>query len=461
MYSNPIFTIFGQGVYLYGICMAVGIICCFIFLYCCLVRLHSDEESINKLLLLGVVATGFGVFMAAVFQGIYDAIAGKGFSLSGLTFYGGLIGGVCGFLIVYLIYVYVVAPRAKRRVLQNHMNTSLNDGLPFVPIGICIAHAFGRLGCTFAGCCYGKPTDAWYGIYIREIGEKVIPTATIEMIFLILLTVVMCVLYFRFNFKNNLAVYCIAYGVFRYFIDFARGDDRGQLIAGMATPSQFWSLLMIALGIGLIFFTKFFLVKFMKHPELQPQKTAEETATENGAGAAVSSDKTIASADAASSDGETAKKEPLLTAGTWTCVGFMVLAVILAVVGVSVNFVGGSASDYKLGSILLNVGYSNATAAYALAYASMGLMLVLALGYAAVIVLSKRYGVDNRAVRYTMLGVSMAIIALSIIMIIFANNLYEGSHVNFLNAGTGAKLLLLGCIVGGAAGMSAALKKKI
>ena len=43
------------------------------------------------------------------------------------------------------------------------------------------------------------------------------------------------------------------YGIM--ILEYLRGDNRGELI-GLITPSQFWSLLMILLGIILIFVTK-------------------------------------------------------------------------------------------------------------------------------------------------------------------------------------------------------------
>ena len=49
-----------------------------------------------------------------------------------------------------------------------------------------------------------------------------------------------------------MSLYLIAYGVFRFAIEFLRGDERGELV-GFVTPSQFWALLMILLGVGLIF----------------------------------------------------------------------------------------------------------------------------------------------------------------------------------------------------------------
>ena len=43
------------------------------------------------------------------------------------------------------------------------------------------------------------------------------------------------------------------YGIM--ILEYLRGDNRGELI-GFITPSQFWSLLMILLGIILIFVIK-------------------------------------------------------------------------------------------------------------------------------------------------------------------------------------------------------------
>ncbi len=275
--------------YPYGICMALGIIGCFGFLMFTMTKRNFNEEAIDKMLFLGITATAFGIFMAMVFQALYDYIAHRsaGFNLgSAMTFQGGLIGGVVGFLSVWNVYIFAIAPRAKSKLLKNNMNASLCDALPFVPPSITIAHAFGRLGCTFAGCCHGAKTDAWYGIwmYTNEFGHaKVVPTQLFECLFLVALTAIMVVLFFKFNFKYNFGVYAIAYGVWRCVIEVFRDDYRGSFI-GSLSPSQFWSIIMIILGVGFFFLQYFVLSKFMKHPELQPSvrepKAKEEAAKE-------------------------------------------------------------------------------------------------------------------------------------------------------------------------------------
>lgn len=272
MINGPLFSIGSLSVWPYGLCMGIGIVCCFVFLYLTMVKRNYNEEAIDKTLIIGVCATAFGVFMAAVVQGLYNVIAGNGFDLKSMTFYGGLIGGVSSFLIVWNLYVYVIAPRAKSKLLKNNMNAALSDSIPFIPIGITIAHAFGRLGCTLFGCCHGGETDAWYGIFMysgNTFATKVVPTQLWECIFLVALSLVMALLYFKFRFKYNFPVYMISYGIWRFIIEYVRTDYRGEFIPGL-TPSQFWSIIMVVGGIGFIFLQKYVLIKLMKHPELQP-----------------------------------------------------------------------------------------------------------------------------------------------------------------------------------------------
>lgn len=292
MHPQPLFKIFNMPVYAYGICMAVGIIACFAFLMFTMWKMKFNEESTDKILLIGVFGTGFGIFSAMLFQATYNYIANPsaGFNLGeAMTFIGGLIGGVVSFLLVYWLYIYIIAPRTKIKFLQNNMNATLTDALPFIPIAISIAHAFGRLGCFFAGCCYGLPTDSWIGIYCAQsynpitgyvdMGVKVLPTQLMECIFLVILGAVMAFLYFKFKFHYNFSVYLISYGIWRFIIEFFRNDDRGALILGLQ-PSQFWSIIMVLLGIGYIFLQMFVLSKHMKHPELQAKKQTETTVEE-------------------------------------------------------------------------------------------------------------------------------------------------------------------------------------
>ncbi len=284
MHPEPIFEIFGQGVYLYGICMAVGIIACFGFLVFTMRYKKFNDASSDAIIFIGVFGTGFGIFSAMLFQATYNYIAdpSKGFDLGGaMTFIGGLIGGVVSFVAVWNLYVFVIRRYTKIKWLKAEMNAGLTDALPFIPIGITIAHAFGRFGCFWAGCCYGLKTDAWYGLPCAGYASgNYIPAQLLEMFFLLALGAVMAVLYFRFKFNYNFALYAIAYGVWRFIIEFVRGDvtERGKLFGDTLFPSQIWSIVMVILGIGYIFIQMYFFSKLMKHPELAEENAQTEKA---------------------------------------------------------------------------------------------------------------------------------------------------------------------------------------
>ena len=78
----------------------------------------------------------------------------------------------------------------------------------------------------------------------------------------------MSFLYLKRGFTHNMSVYLIGYGIWRFFLEFLRGDHRGELVQGIS-PSQFWSILMVVLGVALIF--------VMKYLYRAPQKDTEET----------------------------------------------------------------------------------------------------------------------------------------------------------------------------------------
>jgi phosphatidylglycerol:prolipoprotein diacylglycerol transferase len=171
-----------------------------------------------------------------------------------MTFLGGLIGGVVVFLIVYAF-------------MRKRYTTRLFEVLSIVPCVITIAHGFGRIGCFFAGCCYGKPTDSFLGVTFPGHLHAVHPTQLYEAAFLFILFGIFMFLLLKYDFKYNFNVYLIAYGTFRFLLEFVRGDHRGQLL-GFISPSQTWSLCMVLIGIGLIFLMK----KWYKDKELKESK---------------------------------------------------------------------------------------------------------------------------------------------------------------------------------------------
>ena len=246
MLPDPIFL----NVHMYGVMIAVGILVGFGCLSYYAKKIGIDERFTDFVFFNGIAAIAVGFGAAALFQATYNYIENPaaGFNLGGgITFLGGLIGGVVSFLAVY----FIMRRRLTGRVL---------DILSLAPCIITVAHAFGRIGCFFAGCCYGKPTDSFLGVKFPHLHTPVHPTQLYEAAILFILFGVMSYLLLKKKFRYNMTVYLIAYGVFRFFNEMLRNDSRGELVSGL-TPSQFWSLLMVVIGVAIIFPLRYFYAK--------------------------------------------------------------------------------------------------------------------------------------------------------------------------------------------------------
>ena len=258
MHSDDLFSIFGVGVDLYTICFLVGIIACLIFTIIAMKKCGYSNSARDTIILIGILAIVSGLLFAVLFQAFYNLIAGKGFKFEGMTFIGGLIGGVIAFLGIYFLYVYAINPHLKEdSFFKSDMNKGVWYLLRIAPISITIAHGFGRIGCSFAGCCYGETTTEWYGIWNDYLHAKTVPIQLFEAAFLFLLSALMIVLLFKFNFKYNMSLYLVSYGIWRFIIEYFRADYRGNFIPGLS-PSQFWSIIMVLGGVAIFFIYRHF-----------------------------------------------------------------------------------------------------------------------------------------------------------------------------------------------------------
>lgn len=240
MLPNPIFW----NIHMYGVMIAVGVLCCFLSLFFLTKKLKVDQKFTDFIYYNGIASIALGFGSATLFQSFYNYLDNPeaGFKLGGMTFIGGLIGGVATFLVIYAFF-------------WKKYDATLFDVLSIIPCPILIAHAFGRIGCFCAGCCYGKETDSIFGIKFPGMSTPVHPTMLYEAIFLFVMFFVCGFLLLRFKFNYNMPLYLVTYGIFRFLIEYVRGDERGSFVAGMS-PSQFWSIVMVALGIALFFYMR-------------------------------------------------------------------------------------------------------------------------------------------------------------------------------------------------------------
>ena len=276
MYPNELFNLFGLSVDMYTICIIVGIVACLIFTIYAMKKCGYSTSASDAIIIIGIIAIIVGWISAVLFQALYNYIANPAgeFHFEGMTFIGGLIGGVITFIGVYFLFVYGINPKLKE---GSFFKVNMNKGIWYLvriaPISITIAHAFGRIGCLFAGCCYGQKTDAWYGIWNAALQCKTVPVQLYESMFLFVLSAVMILLLFRFKSKDTMAIYLVSYGIWRFIIEFFRADntERGQFIPGL-TPSQFWSIIMVIGGVAIFFIYRYFDKKIEdKQKEAQAQ----------------------------------------------------------------------------------------------------------------------------------------------------------------------------------------------
>jgi len=168
----------------------------------------------------------------------------------GLVFYGGLIGGALAFFMI---------ARIRKLELWHLADT--------VAPGIALGHAIGRWGCFFAGSCYGRPTNVPWAVTYSDpnslardiIGIPVHPTQLYSSAFLLLLCGLLMFIGSRSSFRGQvIASYGILYGVFRFFIEFLRGDPRGTVIVAGFTlsTSQAVSLVLVPFSIGVYLYLK-------------------------------------------------------------------------------------------------------------------------------------------------------------------------------------------------------------
>ncbi len=242
----------------YGLFISVGFICALFsaYLLCKFLRCDYYDFLIIAFILL---ASGFigakilylivninRINLKLIFSNIQSFAS---FLNSGFVFYGGLIGGSIS---LFLIYKFLKIDIKKYEKI-------------LVP-SIVIAHAFGRIGCAFAGCCYGKPTEGF--LYVQyssssyaPTGIKLVPVQAIESSFLFLLFFCIVLLIIKRIKIRFTLFYLLLYSIFRFVIEFFRNDFLRGNICFLST-SQFISILIF---IGTIIYLIFDYFSFHKN----------------------------------------------------------------------------------------------------------------------------------------------------------------------------------------------------
>jgi len=216
----PFINVFGKDIPMYGLLMVIGASLS-IFLAC---YFAPKRKLVRIDVLLGAIFAFLGgllgaklLFIITDIPNIVEHFRHSPFNFqwlmhrlatSGIVFYGGLIGGFFGG------WVYT-------RMFALDFWKHADAMIPYLPL----AHAFGRLGCFCAGCCYGRPMDPPWGVYFDNAigaphGVALFPVQLLEAGFNLLILFPIMLLFTRKPRKPGQVVglYMICYGVFRFCI---------------------------------------------------------------------------------------------------------------------------------------------------------------------------------------------------------------------------------------------------
>ncbi|MDD4311126.1 MAG: prolipoprotein diacylglyceryl transferase [Eubacteriales bacterium] len=248
----PSFQALGLTIPMYGVMSALGMLAAFVLLGFTRKHTRFSEDQALSAALWAIIMGFIGAKVLFWIVEIDQIIADPSYLLhtlrEGFVFYGALIGGLGG-----------VAIYSLRKKLPFF---SLTDY--FIP-ALVIGHAFGRIGCFFAGCCYGMECETPISIVFPSggaapAGIPLLPTQLMESAFLFLLC---AFLVWRLTKKKPFGTvsgwYMVLYGAWRFTIEFFRNDERG--FVGALSTSQFISIFVFAGGVALLLLVKFGVLK--------------------------------------------------------------------------------------------------------------------------------------------------------------------------------------------------------
>lgn len=228
---------------IYALCYTAALISALLILRLLGDKLGMEAKVYNLAVGSAVAAIVCGYLTSILAQSFYDYLETGTFRLgTGMTFYGGLLGGIIVFVLVY----FIVGTRVFKEDRLHIRRVPMLENI--AACCVTFAHATGRIGCLFAGCCHGNKTDAWYGIYHVNLGYRAVPTQLFEAIFLYALFVWLTYRVLHGH-RDGHIIYLIAYGFWRFWIEFLRGDDRGASFIPGVTPSQLSALFFVTAGI--------------------------------------------------------------------------------------------------------------------------------------------------------------------------------------------------------------------
>lgn len=232
---------FGREYPVYGFFIALGMVSSMlvIFLMCRKHKLLFEDAMIaNSYAIMFAVVGAKLLYLFTIIDKIqYKRILEKEYLESilegGFVFYGGLIFAVLGFALACKIH-----------------KLNFQQQFPVLITIIPLGHALGRLGCHFVGCCHGMEYAGRLSItYTQSFYApnhiNLFPSQLIEAILNIILFIILFVVNSKkLDYNKSLLIYGCSYGIYRFFLEFFRGDSLRGNQYGLTT-SQWISIFII------------------------------------------------------------------------------------------------------------------------------------------------------------------------------------------------------------------------
>lgn len=234
----------------YGVLLVVGVMSAVFLILKLAKKQNLDQHLMADFLfytiLMGLLGAKIFLFVTEI--KFYSQNPGeiKNLITSAGTFYGGLIFGA-----IFAIW-FLRKHKLGFRVLAD-----------MIAPAIALAHFFGRLGCFFAGCCWGREAEGC-SIAVTYANKQattgvpqnipLYPTQLMESILNLLNFIILMILYHKKKFQGQIfAIYIFNYSLIRFIVEFFRGDDdRGYIFGGMAHPFSSLSVPQLISIIGII-----------------------------------------------------------------------------------------------------------------------------------------------------------------------------------------------------------------
>lgn len=249
----------GKALHVYGIMVALGFLMGLLWIKRESRREGLNEETVSDLffyvLIAGLIGSRLLYFINSSDHFWGDPLSFFRIWEGGLVFQGGVIASV-------LTTIWYC---------RRHHLSFFQIADVFSP-ALALGHAFGRIGCFFAGCCYGRQCDPHFALAmifpdrpdaIAPPGIPLYPTQLIESLGEFLILAILMTYRRKKSFTGAVfLLYIILYAILRSSVEVLRGDTiRGYVIEPYLSVAQFIS--------GLTLLTALVLWQYLKNSSRQ------------------------------------------------------------------------------------------------------------------------------------------------------------------------------------------------